>query len=92
MANAITSKGQVTIPKVWRDKFGLKPGETVVFAANDRGELTLTASSSSSSDFRAVLEKFRGTATAGLTTDEIMVLSRGEVDLRPADATKPSGE
>ncbi len=43
MANALTQKGQVTIPKTWRDQFGLKPGDKIVFAANDRGELVLSS-------------------------------------------------
>lgn len=79
MKNAVTSKGQVTIPKVWRDRFGLGAGARVTFAANDHGELTLKAEHNSESEFRLVLERFRGTATAGLTTEEIMEMSRGEV-------------
>jgi antitoxin PrlF len=79
MGHAVTSKGQVTIPKIWREKFGLGAGARVAFAANDRGELTLKAEESDQSDFRKLLESFRGTATAGLTTEKIMEMSRGEV-------------
>jgi AbrB family looped-hinge helix DNA binding protein len=85
MKNAVTSKGQVTIPKIWRDKFGLGAGARVTFAANDSGELTLKAERDSESEFRQLLESFRGTATAGLTTEEIMEMSRGEV--APLDKT-----
>ena len=41
MANAITQKGQVTIPKSIRDHLGLKPGDKVVFAANDAGRIEI---------------------------------------------------
>lgn len=88
MKNAVTSKGQVTIPKIWRDKFGLDAGARVIFAANDSGELTLKAESTDSNDFRQLLESFRGTATAGFTTEEIMEMSRGEI--APVDASDRS--
>jgi AbrB family looped-hinge helix DNA binding protein len=43
MANALTQKGQVTIPKVWRDKLGLKTGDAIEFFSNDNGGLELKA-------------------------------------------------
>ena len=33
----ITSKGQVTIPKKWREKFGFWPGSEVDFIAEEDG-------------------------------------------------------
>lgn len=81
MGYALTSKGQVTIPKVWRDKLGLRAGDRVTFAANDSGELKLKLALSDENEFELVLKSLRGTATAGLTTDEIMEMSRGEVYL-----------
>ena len=41
MANALTQKGQVTVPKSIRDHLGLKPGDKVVFAANDAGRIEM---------------------------------------------------
>lgn len=37
----ITSKGQVTIPKEVRDRFGLEPGQLVEFAVLD-GKVTIS--------------------------------------------------
>ena len=33
----ITAKGQVTIPKKWREKFGLWPGTEVEFVPEEGG-------------------------------------------------------
>lgn len=41
MANAITVKGQVTIPKRIRDALGLKPGDQVDFVVGDFGDVVL---------------------------------------------------
>jgi len=35
MSGTISSKGQVTVPKSIRDALGLKPGDSVVFIAQD---------------------------------------------------------
>ena len=37
MANRLTSKGQVTIPKLVRDRLGLRPGDEVAFVQADDG-------------------------------------------------------
>lgn len=39
----MTSKGQVTVPKVIRDALGLRPGEPVEFATNEAGEAVIRA-------------------------------------------------
>lgn len=39
MANTLTVKGQVTIPKRFRDAMGLKPGDQVSFILDERGEV-----------------------------------------------------
>lgn len=41
-AHAITSRGQVTIPKALREKHGLQPGTPIAFEERD-GELVLRA-------------------------------------------------
>ena len=33
----VTSKGQITIPKVVRDHFGFKPGDEVIFVEDEAG-------------------------------------------------------
>jgi antitoxin PrlF len=70
----LTSKGQVTIPKRVRDYLGLKPGSTVEFAVTHEGQVLLkTTEPRPKSRFEAL----RGTAKPGMTTDELMRLTRG---------------
>ncbi len=39
--STMTSKGQVTIPKILRDRLGLEPGVVLEFVDNARGEIVL---------------------------------------------------
>jgi AbrB family looped-hinge helix DNA binding protein len=39
--STITSKGQITIPKTLRDRFGLEPGVVLEFVEDSRGALVL---------------------------------------------------
>ena len=75
MAVRVTSKGQVTIPKQVRDRLGINPGSKVDFKVAEDGRAFLRRVGR-----RAVkpsrFERMRGTATSGLTTDEIMALTR----------------
>jgi AbrB family looped-hinge helix DNA binding protein len=76
-ATTITAKGQVTIPKAIRDRLGLKPGGKVVFALDEKGRAYIRPAGRA----KAVPNPFTklwGTATAGLSTDEIMALTRGD--------------
>lgn len=41
MANTLTVKGQVTIPKRVRDALGLKPGDRVAFEVDERGQVVV---------------------------------------------------
>lgn len=67
----ITEKGQVTIPKVIRDRYGLRPGSEVRFVEHDRRvELEKTETSD-------VWEKYRGFLKLNMRTDEVMRLLRG---------------
>lgn len=69
----ITSKGQVTIPKDLRDRFGLLPDTEVEFLAEESGVRIVKARGRGS----GVVDRLRGTADGGLSTDEIMALTRG---------------
>jgi AbrB family looped-hinge helix DNA binding protein len=71
----ITTKGQVTIPKRLRDHLGLKPGSNVDFELMDDGRVVLRPDRPPPQN-RFV--RLRGSAKAGLSTDELMVLTRGE--------------
>lgn len=72
----LTSKGQVTIPKPVRDRLGVKPGDEVAFemAADGRVTVAKAKSKPKRSRFAALL----GHAGKGMTTDQIMALTRGE--------------
>lgn len=76
MATTVTSKGQVTIPKVVRDMLGLEPGSKVVFSRLPSGDIVLQREDGTppKSRFAALV----GHADGGLTTDEIMKMTRGE--------------
>jgi antitoxin PrlF len=71
----MTTKGQVTIPKRLRDHLGLEPGSNVEFELADDGRVFLTVGTGAP---KSRFARFRGSAKLGMTTDEIMALSRGE--------------
>ena len=72
---AMTSKGQVTVPKRVRDALGLKPGSDVVFETNGNGDVVLRPGLKRPAN-RFV--KVRGSLKDALTTDAIMALLRGD--------------
>ena len=71
----ITTKGQVTIPKRLRDYLGLKPGSTIDFEVAEDGRVFLKAHAQAP---ETRFLRLRGTAKGGMTTDELMALTRGE--------------
>ena len=76
----ITSKGQVTIPQHIRERYGLMPETEVDFIERD-GTVVLEAATGDRPDGATrFVEGLRGTASAGLSTDEIMRLTRGYDD------------
>ena len=77
MTVTVTSKGQVTIPKTVRDRLGINPGSEVDFEVAEDGRAFLRRIGKHKIK-PSRFERMRGTATAGLTTDEIMALTRGE--------------
>jgi len=71
----MTTKGQVTLPKRLRDHLGLKPGSDVEFELAEDGRVFLkTRNPPPESSFA----RLRGSAKLGMTTDELMALTRGE--------------
>lgn len=79
MAHQVTTKGQVTIPKRVREHLGIKPGSGVEFEVDARGEVVLRkAGRSAKKPRRSRFAAVRGTATAGMSTEEILALTRGE--------------
>ncbi len=72
----VTSKGQVTIPLEIRDKLGLRASSEVEFELLPDGKVCLTKVDRPTRR-RALVRKMKGKATARLSTDEIMKLTRG---------------
>jgi len=69
----LTVKGQVTIPKHIRDKLGIHVHSEVEFIEEeDRVYIVRSKSRKHKQQFR----KYRGIAKTGMTTDEIMKLTR----------------
>ncbi|MGD1030167.1 MAG: AbrB/MazE/SpoVT family DNA-binding domain-containing protein [Opitutaceae bacterium] len=73
----LTSKGQVTIPQPLRKKFGLLPATEVAFEESEGGVLIKPAAASRRREAERWLRRARGSATAKLTSDAIMRLTRG---------------
>lgn len=68
MAEAtLTSKGQVTIPKVVRDALGLKEGDRVDFVETDQGVLLVAATR----DLKTLRGLFKGRRKRPATLAEI---------------------
>lgn len=76
MSTTVTSKGQVTIPKRVRDLLGIEPGSLVDFERAQDGRIVLVKVEKRNPPNR--LARLRGHAGKGLTTDEIMAMTRGE--------------
>lgn len=76
----ITSKGQVTIPMEIRTKAGLLPHTEVDFDFED-GVVKLRPRRTTAgrpSRGQRLIAHLQGSADAGLNTDEIMALTRGD--------------
>jgi AbrB family looped-hinge helix DNA binding protein len=83
----LTGKSQVTVPKRVRDALGLGPGSEVDFKINDKQEVQLIKLDSDRPGetrgervVRLLQEAGRRYKRSGLTTDEIMEMTRGPFD------------
>jgi AbrB family looped-hinge helix DNA binding protein len=70
----MSSKGRVTIPKRIREALGLKPGGEVIFEFQGRGEAIVRIAARSIPKSR--FAKLCGSLKSGMTTDEIMALTK----------------
>lgn len=75
MSATVTIKGQVTIPKSVRDHLGIVPGSRVDFRRTEDGWIVLEPSQDKP---LSRFSQLRGHAGKGMTTEEIMALTRGE--------------
>jgi antitoxin PrlF len=80
MASTVTSKGQVTIPKQVRELLGIKPGNEVAFELAEDGRVVVrkVGRRGPAGRPRSRFARLRGRASAGMTTEQIMALTRGE--------------
>ena len=83
MGTLVTRKGQVTIPKKVRDYLGITPGTAVEFDLGRDGEVVVhkTAGHKTGAKPRqksGTFTRLKGLAKGGMSTDEIMALTRGE--------------
>lgn len=76
MATTVTSKGQVTIPKPVRDRLGIVPGSRVEFRLATDGSIVIEKADGMREPSR--FAKLVGIAGPGLSTDEIMAITRGD--------------
>lgn len=76
----ITIKGQVTIPQTIREAAGFHPGTEVDFVLGDDRLVRVIPSDQLRAERAQALgyaiARLRGSADAGMTTDEIMALTR----------------
>lgn len=68
----VTEKGQVTIPKTIRDRYGFRPGGEVRFVERNHRVVL------EKSDPEDVWARYRGYLKTGERTDEVMRKLRGE--------------
>ena len=76
MATTVTSKGQVTIPKPVREHLGIAPGSQVEFRRAADGSIVIERADGTRPPSR--FAKLVGIASPGLSTDEIMAITRGD--------------
>jgi antitoxin PrlF len=72
----VTTKGRVTIPKPVRDRLGIKRGDAVGFEVAADGRVVLVKLGARRP--RSRFEALRGRAGKGMSTEEVMALTRGE--------------
>ncbi len=75
----ITSKGQVTIPAAVREQAGLHPDlEVDIVLRNGVATIVKADGERGLSRGARIVARMRGRGDSGLSTDEIMALTRGE--------------
>ncbi|MDX2221493.1 MAG: AbrB/MazE/SpoVT family DNA-binding domain-containing protein [Rhodospirillaceae bacterium] len=77
MPTTLTSKGQVTIPKDIREYLGIKAGAKLDFKIATSGNVVVLPSRPRKRR-KPDLSHLVGTLKSGLTTDELMRLTRGD--------------
>ena len=77
MATLVTTKGQVTIPKKLRDRYGIRPGVRIDFVADENGiHLRKVAKKDAGTVLGCLRHELAGKKVPALLND-----LRGEVDI-----------
>jgi antitoxin PrlF len=80
MTTTVTVKGQVTLPKKVRDAVGIQPGDRVEVRATAAGGVIIEKPGAMSDYRQRIEEVAKRRIIRGATTDEIMDMTRGEMD------------
>jgi AbrB family looped-hinge helix DNA binding protein len=78
MATKVTDEGQVIIPKTVLEHLGIGPGSEVDFRRAADGTIVLEKAAITPPLDPDRFAKLRGIAGPGLSTDEIMAMTRGD--------------
>jgi AbrB family looped-hinge helix DNA binding protein len=79
----VTVKGQVTLPKRVRDAAGIKPGDRVEVGTTASGAVLITKPASKGDYETRLRAVARRRPIRGITTDELLRLTRGNPDEDP---------
>lgn len=74
----INEKGQITIPRPLREKYGLTPDADVEFVDTGEGVVLRKTKEARRENVRAWIERARGITKDGMSTDEIMRMTWGD--------------
>jgi AbrB family looped-hinge helix DNA binding protein len=73
----LTIKGQITLPKAYRDALGWGP-RTVLTFVKERDGIKIIAIRERADPGTALVNKLRGVGNHRFTTEQVMALTRGE--------------
>lgn len=77
MSKKISTKGQVTIPRDIRERFGFVPDTEIEFVVKGRTvQIVKSAAPRRESRGSKIVRRLRGKASVTLSTDQIMALTR----------------
>lgn len=74
MKSRVTERGQITIPKKFRDRLGIRPGQIVDFQEKD-GRLVITRRNASDP-----LDEVFGILSSDRSSDDLLAELRGDSD------------
>jgi antitoxin PrlF len=81
LATTVTVKGQVTLPKKVREAAGIEPGDRVEVRATAAGTVVIEKPGQAGDYKEALYALAKRRPIRGITTDEIMEMTRGESTL-----------